>query len=120
MHNSWLQNLPKMRGRNREPRLFVHPEDASRLGLSPGDRVQARNGFGEIEVEVAFDEGLARGVVAMPHGGGFQGSPSLRFAAERPGANVNRLLPHGPGSFEPMSGQAFMTGIPVEIERVAG
>ena len=120
MHNSWLQNLPKMRGRNREPRLFVHPEDASRLGLSPGDRAQARNGFGEIEVEVAFDEGLARGVVAMPHGGGFQGSPSLRFAAERPGVNVNRLLPYGPGSFEPMSGQAFMTGIPVEIERVAG
>lgn len=120
MHNSWLQNLPKVRGRHREPRLWIHPEDAARLGVDAGDRVRARNPFGEIEVEVAVDAGLMKGVVAMPHGGGFAGSPALRYAAERPGENVNRLLPHGPGSFEPLSGQAFMTGIPVEIERAAG
>lgn len=120
MHNSWLQNLPKVRGRHREPRMWLHPEDASRIGVAEGDRVCARNAYGEIEVAVALDPGLARGVVAMPHGGGFSGSPALRFAAERPGENVNRLLPHGPGSFEPLSGQAFMTGIPVEVERAAG
>ncbi len=119
MHNSWLQNLPKVRGRHREPRLWLHPDDAARLSVSEGDRVRARNAFGEIEVAVALDAGLAKGVVAMPHGGGFAVSPRLRVAAERPGENVNRLLPHGPGSFEPLSGQAFMTGIPVEIEPVA-
>ena len=120
MHNSWLQNLPKVRGRHREPRMWLHPEDASKIGVVEGDRVRARNAYGEIEVAVALDPGLARGVVAMPHGGGFAESPALRFAAERPGENVNRLLPHGPGSFEPLSGQAFMTGIPVEVERAAG
>jgi len=29
--------------------------------------------------------------------------------------NANVLLPIGPDSFEPLSSQAFMTGIPVEI-----
>jgi hypothetical protein len=30
--------------------------------------------------------------------------------------NVNRLLPSGPGSYDPLSTQALMTGIPVEVE----
>lgn len=119
MHNTWFQNLPKVRGRHREPRLWLNPEDAKQFGVAAGARVHVRNEWGAIEVEVAFDEGLARGVVAMPHGGGNAGTPSLRVAHEQPGQNVNRLLPSGPGSFEPLSGQAFMTGIPVELEPVA-
>lgn len=118
MHNSWMQNLAKVRGRHREPRLWLHPEDASRVGVGIGDRVRVRNEWGEIEVEVAFERGLARGVAALPHGAGNAQTPALRFASERPGANANRLLPSGPGSFEPLSGQAFMTGVPIEIERV--
>ncbi len=118
MHNSWMQNLAKVRGRHREPRLWLHPEDASRVGVGIGDRVRVRNEWGEIEVEVAFERGLARGVAALPHGAGNARTPALRFASERPGVNANRLLPSGPGSFEPLSGQAFMTGVPIEIERV--
>jgi hypothetical protein len=30
--------------------------------------------------------------------------------------NPNALLPTGPGSFDPLSNQAFMTGVPVEVE----
>ena len=33
------------------------------------------------------------------------------------GVNVNRLLPSGPGSYEPYSSMAFMVGIPVDIVR---
>ena len=115
MHNSWFQNLPKVRGRHREPRLWIHPEDARQLGVATGDRVRAANEWGEIEVEIATEAGLARGVAAMPHGGGNAKTPALRFASEKPGANANALLPSGPGSFEPISCQAFMTGIPIEI-----
>ena len=39
----------------------------------------------------------------------------MKFAARTPGVNANALLPIGPGSFEPLSSQAFMTGIPVEL-----
>jgi len=31
--------------------------------------------------------------------------------------NVNRLLPSGPGSYDPLSNMAYMTGIPVEVRR---
>jgi hypothetical protein len=41
----------------------------------------------------------------------------MRTARERPGVNCNALLPAGPGSFEPLSNQAHMTGIPVEVSR---
>jgi anaerobic selenocysteine-containing dehydrogenase len=116
MHNSWYQNLPSVRGkRNREPRLWMHPEDAAARGLSLGDRVRVSNAWGTIEVLLAYDKGLIRGVAALPHGGGNAKTPALRFASDEPGANVNALLPSGPGSFEPLSGQAFMTGIPIEV-----
>ena len=118
MHNSWYQNLPKVRGRrHREPRLWLHPDDAAERGLGVGDRVRVSNEWGEIEVELALDDGLVRGAAALPHGAGNARTPALRFAQEQPGANANVLLPSGPGSFEPLSGQAFMTGIPIEVER---
>ena len=107
-----------MRGRNREPRLWLRPDDAAALGVAVGDRVRVRNEWGEVEVAVALDEGLARGVAALPHGAGNARTRALRFASEQPGANANRLLPSGPGSFEPLSGQAFMTGVPIAIEPV--
>jgi hypothetical protein len=36
-------------------------------------------------------------------------------AQASPGANPNALLPVGPDSYEALSNQAFMTGIPVEV-----
>ena len=43
----------------------------------------------------------------------------MREARDRPGVNPNVLLPSGPGSFEALSNQAFMTGIPVSVRPVA-
>ncbi len=59
---------------------------------------------------------LRRGVVALTHGWGNQRTPGMATAKRHPGVNANCLLPSGPGSFEPLSNQAFMTGIPVEVE----
>jgi hypothetical protein len=35
-----------------------------------------------------------------------------------PGTNCNALLPSGPGSYEPLSSQAHMTGVAVEVARI--
>jgi hypothetical protein len=40
----------------------------------------------------------------------------MRTAQRTPGVNANQLLPIGPGSFEPLSSQAHMTGVPVHVE----
>ena len=55
------------------------------------------------------------GVVSMAHGWGNARTTGMRTAQGNPGVNVNQLLPSGPGSFEPLSSQAHMTGIPVEL-----
>ena len=63
-----------------------------------------------------LDADLKRGVVALTHGWGNAKTPGMRVAHNTPGANQNVLLPSGAGSFDPLSNQAFMTGIPVEVE----
>jgi len=52
----------------------------------------------------------------MTHGWGNNDSKGMKVAARFPGVNVNVLLPSGKGSYEKISNQAHMTGIPVTIE----
>jgi anaerobic selenocysteine-containing dehydrogenase len=119
MHNSWYQNVERLRrGKDGRTPLYVHPEDAAERGLAECDCVRVMSATGAIEVEIALDAGLMRGVVAMAHGGGNGASTAMAVARRYAGTNVNALLPSGPGSFEPLSNQAFMTGIPVELEAV--
>jgi formate dehydrogenase len=119
MHNSWYANLPAMKRAPRDRNyLFVHPDDARERGLAEGSKVRVSNEWGAVEIEVALDPGLVRGAVAMTHGWGHARASGLRFASRTPGANANALLPIGPDSFERLSSQAFMTGVPVEVAPV--
>jgi hypothetical protein len=67
-------------------------------------------------VEVALVDDLRPGVVAMVHGWGNAQSSGMRVAQAHPGVNSNVLLPTGPDSFEALSNQSQMTGIPVHVE----
>jgi len=121
MHNSWYANLPRLRrGSHATNPLWVHPDDLAVRGLHPGGRARLWNEHGEIEVDVAADAGLVPGVVALAHGGGQARTPGMRVAQQAPGVNPNALLPIGPGSFERLSNQAFMTGVPVELAALPG
>lgn len=120
MHNSWMSNLDRMhrRGRTTNP-LGIDPADADRLGLGDGDEVVVSSDYGSVTATIEVDDSLMPGVVSMVHGWGHRASPSLRVASKHPGTNPNALLPNGPGSFEPLSSQAHMTGIPVRVSRSA-
>jgi formate dehydrogenase len=120
MHNSWFANVPRMKrgGRTTNP-LSMHPDDAAARGLADGDEVAVRSPWGEVSAVLEVDADLMPGVVSMVHGWGHAVSPRMRVAAEHPGANPNALLPSGPGSFEPLSSQAHMTGIPVDVLALA-
>jgi formate dehydrogenase len=116
MHNSWYANVPAMkRGERDRNRLYVHPDDAAERALAAGDKARLWNEHGALELEIAHDPTLMRGVVALTHGWGQRATPGMKLAARTPGVNANVLLPIGPDSFEPLSSQAFMTGIPVEL-----
>lgn len=116
MHNSWFANLERMKrpGRDENP-LSINPADAAARGLADGDLVHVSNRWGELDVRIQFDDDLMPGVVALVHGWGHGTSPGMRVALRTPGVNPNVLLPVGPGSYEPLSSQAHMTGIPVEL-----
>jgi anaerobic selenocysteine-containing dehydrogenase len=116
MMNSWLANVPRLRTKtNQTNYLYMHPQDAAARGLADGTRVSVRNAHGELEIPLRLAPDLMPGVVAMPHGWGHGQTSGMRVAQRTAGANCNRLLPTGPGSFEPLSGQAHMTGVPVEV-----
>jgi anaerobic selenocysteine-containing dehydrogenase len=93
----------------------MNPEDAIQRGIPDGGSARAWNEHGEVMVTVRHDAELRRGVVAMAHGWGNERTTGMSGAQSRPGVNCNVLLPSGDGSFEPLSSQAHMTGVPVEV-----
>ncbi|PNE03329.1 oxidoreductase [Alcanivorax sp. MD8A] len=116
MHNSWYQNVAKLkRGKHDHNPLHMHPQDMATLGLTDGDPLEVSNEYGEVTALARSDNSLRPGVVAMTHGWGNQKTPGLRVANRYPGVNINALLPNGPGSYEKLSNQAFMSGVPVSI-----
>jgi formate dehydrogenase len=121
MHNSWFANVARMKrgGRTTNP-LSIHPDDAGARGLADGERALVTSAHGQIETEVRHDPDLMPGVVAMAHGWGHRASPGLRVAHAQPGTNPNALLPVGEGSYEPLSSQAHMTGVAVEVRAIRG
>jgi anaerobic selenocysteine-containing dehydrogenase len=120
MLNSALQNVEKLKARGADANpLWMHPDDASRLGLAADALAQITNDNGTIRAPVRLDANLRPGVVAMTHGFGNAATAGMPTAQAYPGVNVNVLGPSGPGSFEPVSGMLQLTGIPVEVAPVA-
>jgi anaerobic selenocysteine-containing dehydrogenase len=103
-----------MRGRPRCT-LFVHPDDAARLGLAEGKEARVRSRVGEVRVPVTVTDEIMRGVVSLPHGYG-HGRPGTRLgvAFEHAGVSVNDLTDDQ--SVDTLSGNAAFSGVPVEVE----
>ncbi|MEM8768096.1 MAG: molybdopterin-dependent oxidoreductase [Pseudomonadota bacterium] len=116
MFNSWYANVAKLKTKDRDRNyLYMHPLDAELRQIQDGATVQMANENGSVEAPVRLTEDLMPGVVAMTHGWGHERSDGMRVARDKHGVNCNALLPSGPGSFEPLSNQAHMTGVPVEV-----
>ncbi|MDW6021305.1 molybdopterin oxidoreductase family protein [Mesorhizobium sp. BAC0120] len=61
--NSTFTETPSSKEREIRPQLLIHPEDASRLGLGEGERVEIGNARGEVVLHAKLFDGLKRGVV---------------------------------------------------------
>ncbi|WP_159766480.1 molybdopterin oxidoreductase family protein [Streptomyces sp. HM190] len=115
-NNSWLHNVPALTGGTNRCTLHIHPEDAARLDIADGDAVRIKGAGGEVTAPAEVTDGVRRGVVSLPHGWGHD-RPGTRMshAALDPGVNVNQLLD---GSLlDPLSGNAVLNGVPVELVR---
>ncbi|MFF6782230.1 molybdopterin-dependent oxidoreductase [Streptomyces sp. NPDC012510] len=115
-NNSWLHNIPALTGGSNRCTLHLHPDDAERLGIADGDAVRIKGAGGEVTAPVEVTDAVRQGVVSLPHGWGHD-RPGTRMshAAIDPGVNVNQLLD---GSLlDPLSGNAVLNGISVELSR---
>ncbi|MEA2427313.1 MAG: hypothetical protein QOF37_941 [Thermoleophilaceae bacterium] len=113
-NNSWMHNIESLVKGPAQCTLHVHPDDAERLGLSDGGVAQVRSRAGQVEAPVEVTDKVMPGVVSLPHGWGHD-APGARLpvAAEYAGVNANVLTDEL--DVEPISGNAVLNGVPVEI-----
>lgn len=113
-NNSWMHNLPGLAGGRARCTLQIHPQDAQRLQLVEGGMARVRGRVGNVEAQVEVTDGIMPGVVSLPHGWGHDDpSTQLRVAAQQPGINSNLLTDEA--CIDPLSGNAVLNGIPVEV-----
>ncbi|MGC9377060.1 molybdopterin-dependent oxidoreductase [Streptomyces sp. MH13] len=113
-NNSWMHNIPALTGGSNRCTLHLHPDDAERLGVRGGEPVRVKGAGGEVTAPAEVTDTVRPGVVSLPHGWGHD-RPGTRtsHAATEPGVNVNQLLD---GSMlDPLSGNAVLNGVPVEL-----
>jgi anaerobic selenocysteine-containing dehydrogenase len=113
-NNSWLHNVePLVRGRDRCT-LLIHPDDAARAGLVDGATARVTSEAGTLDVPVQVSDEMMPGVVSLPHGWGHD-KPDTRLEVARAHAGVNSNL-LAPGNLtDPLSNNAVVNGIPVEV-----
>ena len=114
--NSWMHNAPLLMRGDRGPRALMHVDDAARRGIADGDEVAVRSPYGKIALPARLTEDIVAGTVAIPHGWGHRGG-GWRVANAVGGANVNDLTSNDPDDVEALSGMAWLTGVPIEVER---
>jgi anaerobic selenocysteine-containing dehydrogenase len=113
-NNSWMHNVPALTGGTNRCTLHIHPDDAERLGVVDGAPVRVKGAGGEVTAPAEITDGLRRGVVSLPHGWGHdRPGTRLSHAATDPGVNVNQLLDGS--QLDPLSGNAVLNGVPVEV-----
>ena len=118
-NNSWMHNIPALTGGSNRCTLHVHPDDADRLGLRDARPVRVKGPGGEVTVPAEVTDSVRPGVVSLPHGWGHdRPGTRTRHAAADPGVNVNQLLDGS--ALDPLSGNAVLNGVPVELAPLTG
>ncbi|MFN8039074.1 MAG: molybdopterin oxidoreductase family protein [Acidimicrobiales bacterium] len=113
-NNSWMHNLEVLVKGKPRCTLQVHPDDAERLGLAAGADARIRSRVGELVAPVEVTDEIRPGVVSLPHGWGHD-QPGAALAVARRHAGVNTNVLTDADAIDPLSGNAVLNAIPVEV-----
>ena len=120
-HNSWTHNIEEFVANDMDRNfLYMHPDDAQRLGLDDGTVVDVTSKTATVRVPMKLLPDLMPGTVALPHGWGHQHADGLSVASRTKGVNVNILAADGPEDLERLSGMAHLTGFDVTVSAADG
>jgi anaerobic selenocysteine-containing dehydrogenase len=114
-NNSWMHNVKVLvKGKDRCT-LLIHPDDATRVGVATDAAlVRVTSESGSVVVPVEVSDEMMPGVVSLPHGWGHDKEGTrLSVAREHAGVNNNLLAPGH--LVDPLSNNAIVNGIPVEV-----
>jgi anaerobic selenocysteine-containing dehydrogenase len=114
-NNSWMHNIPVLVKGKARCTLHVHPDDAARAGVIDGAPVKVRSSAGEVVIAAEVTDAIRPGVVSIPHGWGHD-RPGMRLSVAGANAGVNSNVLARSDLFDPLSGNAVLNGIPVELE----
>jgi anaerobic selenocysteine-containing dehydrogenase len=111
-NNSWMHNVGVLMKGKPRCTLQIHPDDAQRLGLDGKAKVTSRTGAVVVDLEVT--DAVMPGVVSLPHGWGHD-LPGVEMDIARANAGVNSNILADEELFDPLSGNAVLNGVPVEV-----
>lgn len=111
--NSSGHNLPNLQLKGTTNFAHMNPLDMDALGLSDGQLVSITSPSGDIAGVVKAEEAIREGVVSMAHAFGDTDSNESNVALQ--GASTNRLV-SDESDFDPITGQARQSAIPVRVQ----
>lgn len=92
----------------------MHPEDATRLGLTDGGQATITSRGGRVAAPVQVTDAVRTGVVSLPHGWGHD-LEGIRLGVAERYAGVNSNVLTDEDAVDAVSGNAVLNGIPVEV-----
>jgi anaerobic selenocysteine-containing dehydrogenase len=113
-NNSWMHNVPVLVKGKERCTLLIHPDDALEAGVEDGALARVTSDAGSVEVAVEVSDEMMPGVVSLPHGWGHD-KPGTRQSVAREHAGVNNNVLAAAWRFDPVSNNAALNGIPVEV-----
>jgi anaerobic selenocysteine-containing dehydrogenase len=116
-NNSWMHNVNVLVKGKARCTLHVHPDDASRLGVTDGALARVASRVGSVDIPVEVTDGIMSGVVSIPHGWGHS-LPGMRMAVAGAHAGVNSNVLCDEELVDALSGNAVLNGIPVTVDAV--
>jgi anaerobic selenocysteine-containing dehydrogenase len=116
VYNSSGRDLSGSRARGTTNPAFIHPRDLAELGARSGDVLEIESAHGMIYGVAEGAEDVMPGVISMAHAWGDPGANPKEV--REIGASTNALISNET-DFDPITGMARQSAIPVNVRRAA-
>ena len=119
-NNSWMHNLPALVKGKERCTLHIHPDDAERLGLADGESRADQLGGGLGRGAGRDHRGHHAAAWCRSRTAGATAPTGVRMGVASAHAGVNSNVLADESMVEPLSGNAVLNGIPVEVSALDG
>lgn len=113
--HSAYRNILSLRKLSPDPILLIHPDTASRFGITEGDWVEVETNQGAIRQKAKMDQEIDRQVIVLSYGWWFPERKDLELSGWKE-SNLNILTDNSP-PYEPAIGSTPLRAIPCRISK---